>query len=628
MLKNLPEAAEKKLVEIFNNVLISGCVPEDWEIGEVVLALKKNPPTCIENYLPITLISCISKLMTKIIAKRISAAVESSQILGPEQQGFRKGRRCEDNIYLINSILTKAEQKKAVTHLLFLDLKEAYDRVDRMILYKKLSQLNFPASFIDFLKDYYSHDYITSSTAGSTTRKLYLTRGLRQGCNLSAILFIIYLSELGNRLRKANVGIPVYNNILLSFLKFADDLVMFSGLWSEIMILIKILEKWCQDFRMVISVSKTKVVTPDKNLLWRILNLESGKYEDVERLQDFKYLGILQKYGVNSTMVCNAANKLEKAKLYQRNILRMRRLIPDKIEVYLAMWNNVAIPSIIYGLEAIPFDKTQEDDLEAIQITLGRSILGVRHSTPSLVIYTELGLKPIGLLISERKIRYVQNVLEKDSQTSELVKLLMIQELAEKTSPFYKDLARRVEPINQKPETISSTSVALLKEHTIQEIIHKVNSLKSLAALPIPKAWWRKQEYLKDESWSLALTEFRVGNAKLGNRDDHLKDLAVSNHQDRIVTCPLCLKGPNNEIHLLVQCTAMVDVRKSLNVSEEISLQSWIDTNRQLGEQPVNIVRKFLGGQKNLPLQDYVTRGYILIELRDQFFSKIHMRLN
>ena len=41
MLKNLPEAAEKKLVEIFNNVLISGCVPEDWEIGEVVLALKK-----------------------------------------------------------------------------------------------------------------------------------------------------------------------------------------------------------------------------------------------------------------------------------------------------------------------------------------------------------------------------------------------------------------------------------------------------------------------------------------------------------------------------------------------------------------------------------------------------------
>ena len=84
--------------------------------------------------------------------------------------------------------------------------------------------------------------------------------------------------------------------------------------------------------------------------------------------------------------------------------------------MYLAMWNNVAIPSIIYGLEAFPFDIKQEDDLEAIQIALGRSILGVRHSTPGLVIYTELGLKPIGLLISERKIRYVRSILVKDSQ--------------------------------------------------------------------------------------------------------------------------------------------------------------------------------------------------------------------
>ena len=93
------------------------------------------------------------------------------------------------------------------------------------------------------------------------------------------------------------------------------------------------------------------------------------------------------------------------------------------------------------------------------------SILGVLHSTLSLVIRARL--KPISLLISERKIRYVQNVLLKDSQTSELVKLLMAQELAQKSSPFYKDLARWVAPINQRPKTISSTSIALLKEQTI-----------------------------------------------------------------------------------------------------------------------------------------------------------------
>ena len=75
--------------------------------GWVVLVIKKNPPTNIENYRLITLISCVSKLMTRILARRISSAVESSSILGPEQQGFRQNRRCEDNVFLLNSLLSE-----------------------------------------------------------------------------------------------------------------------------------------------------------------------------------------------------------------------------------------------------------------------------------------------------------------------------------------------------------------------------------------------------------------------------------------------------------------------------------------------------------------------------------------
>ena len=84
MIKHLPDAGNQRLLSIYNNALLSGCVPDDWRVGEVVLVLKKNPPTNIENYRPITLISCVSKLMTRILARRISSAVEFSSILGPE----------------------------------------------------------------------------------------------------------------------------------------------------------------------------------------------------------------------------------------------------------------------------------------------------------------------------------------------------------------------------------------------------------------------------------------------------------------------------------------------------------------------------------------------------------------
>jgi hypothetical protein len=67
------------------------------------------------------------------------------------------------------------------SYLLFVDLQEAYDRVDRLILFSKLEQMGFPSTFIDYLRDYYTNDYITTDAAGVRTRKQYQKRGLRQG---------------------------------------------------------------------------------------------------------------------------------------------------------------------------------------------------------------------------------------------------------------------------------------------------------------------------------------------------------------------------------------------------------------------------------------------------------------
>ena len=74
LIKHLLVSGKQCLLSIYNNALLSGCVPDDWWEGEVVLILKKNPPTNIENYRLITLISCVSKLMTQILARPITHA--------------------------------------------------------------------------------------------------------------------------------------------------------------------------------------------------------------------------------------------------------------------------------------------------------------------------------------------------------------------------------------------------------------------------------------------------------------------------------------------------------------------------------------------------------------------------
>ena len=194
MLKNTGPTARNMLLELFNNVLIGAQLPNEWKSGDIVLILKKPPRTDVNNYKPITLISCVSKLLTKILAKRLSAALDKEDIVGPEQNGFRANHSCGDNLFILNTILEFNKTKKLLSHLLFVDLKEAYVRVDGGILLSKLQQLNVPSTFINYLKNYYFQDSVSTLADSERTRKQYQKRGLRQGCNLSAVLFILYLS--------------------------------------------------------------------------------------------------------------------------------------------------------------------------------------------------------------------------------------------------------------------------------------------------------------------------------------------------------------------------------------------------------------------------------------------------
>ena len=82
----------------------------------MVLLLKRTPATVLANYRPMTLISYISKVFTKILAQRISHGVLEADVLGEHLQGFRKSRACQDNLLIPNSLLEKNKGKE--THLI------------------------------------------------------------------------------------------------------------------------------------------------------------------------------------------------------------------------------------------------------------------------------------------------------------------------------------------------------------------------------------------------------------------------------------------------------------------------------------------------------------------------------
>ena len=121
--------------------------------------------------------------------------------------------------------------------------------MDRDVLLAKLKQLKVSNMFINFLLSYYFLDDILTAALGKRTRKQFQKCGLCQGCNLSSILFIIYMSVLSSRMRTSGVGVRLESGELVNILLFADVIILISNSPESLEELKIILETWCMNFK-------------------------------------------------------------------------------------------------------------------------------------------------------------------------------------------------------------------------------------------------------------------------------------------------------------------------------------------------------------------------------------------
>ena len=134
----------------------------------------------------------------------MSNAIVEEDVIGPEQNSFRPGRGCGNNLFIFNTLVERHEQTKSL-NFCFIDLKAAYDSVNRQILWRRLKKLNVPTSLITLLKDYYCDDNITCNIGNVISKRHNQTQGLRQGCYYSPTLFSLYMIDLSQRLEQTDI---------------------------------------------------------------------------------------------------------------------------------------------------------------------------------------------------------------------------------------------------------------------------------------------------------------------------------------------------------------------------------------------------------------------------------------
>lgn len=134
-------AVKKGLVDLLQRIWKKGDVPEDWRIGIITPIFKKGDVSKVENYRGISLLCMAYKIYAEIVRRRLETETERKELLMESQCGFRRGRGTIDNVFVLNHLIQREKiEKKDKIYVVFVDLKAAFDNVDRELLWDILDK--------------------------------------------------------------------------------------------------------------------------------------------------------------------------------------------------------------------------------------------------------------------------------------------------------------------------------------------------------------------------------------------------------------------------------------------------------------------------------------------------------
>lgn len=185
-------------------------LPDSFRAGIVTLVKKKGDKTDMTNWRPITLLNLDCKLFSKLLASRMSLFLKD--LIHPDQSCAIPGRKITDSLVLIRDTICYARDRKIRLVVLNLDFEKAFDRVSHQYLFKVLQKMGFPERFLAWVGLLYRD--ITSKFVinGHLTKAVDINCGVRQGCPLSALLYVACVEPLAQILRRDQringVGVP------------------------------------------------------------------------------------------------------------------------------------------------------------------------------------------------------------------------------------------------------------------------------------------------------------------------------------------------------------------------------------------------------------------------------------
>ncbi|KAK3522940.1 hypothetical protein QTP86_009709 [Hemibagrus guttatus] len=371
--KCLGEAAVEFLANLFNRVLESERMPEEWRRSVLVPIFKnKGDVQSCSNYRGIKLMSHTMKVWERVVEARLRKVVEICE----QQYGFMPRKSTTDAIFALRILMEKYRDGQKELHCVFVDLEKAYDRVPREELWYCMRKSGVAEKYVRVVQDMYER-------------------------SRTVVRCAVVMDQLSEEVRQESPWTMM----------FADDIVICSESREQVE---ENLERWrfvLERRGMKVSRSKTEYMCVNEREGSGTVRLQG---EEVKKVQEFKYLG--------STVQSNGECGKEVKKRVQAGWNGWRKvsgvLCDQKISARIKgkVYRTVVRPAMLYGLETVSLRKRQESELEVPELKMLRFSLGVTRLDRIRNEYIR-GTAHVGRLgdkVREARLRWFGHVQRRD----------------------------------------------------------------------------------------------------------------------------------------------------------------------------------------------------------------------
>ena len=218
MLRHLSDLGQRFLLGLYNKVWIEGVFPSVWGVATVIPIPKPGKDhSRVNNFRPISLTSCLCKLLEKMVNFRLMWVLEKEKFISPLQCGFRKHYSTSNALVTLESSVCRAFAANQHHVTVFFDLEKAYDTAWRHGILKVLHELGLRGNMPVLIRNFLQNRFIRVRVGTATSPDHQLPGGIPQGSVLSVTLFAVAINGILDVLPEGVRGQLYVDDLSISF---------------------------------------------------------------------------------------------------------------------------------------------------------------------------------------------------------------------------------------------------------------------------------------------------------------------------------------------------------------------------------------------------------------------------